>query len=83
MYGRADGMPSFQLTVAVCICVVNLSVYESHWSLSIATTRAARRSQAPGGRAVLLLSYSSTTTDSTTHERHTTYMSLPDILPPH
>jgi hypothetical protein len=27
MYGRADGMPSFQLTVAVCACNVSLVVY--------------------------------------------------------
>ncbi|KEQ87689.1 hypothetical protein M438DRAFT_130308 [Aureobasidium pullulans EXF-150] len=30
MYGRADGMPSFQLTVAVCAGVENLLVY-NHW----------------------------------------------------
>jgi hypothetical protein len=27
MYGRADGMPSFQLTVAVCAQFVNLLQY--------------------------------------------------------
>jgi hypothetical protein len=30
MYGRADGMPSFQLTVAVCACEVEFDVYEAY-----------------------------------------------------
>jgi hypothetical protein len=27
MYGRADGMPSFQLTVAVCACIIILTIH--------------------------------------------------------
>jgi uncharacterized membrane protein YhfC len=28
MYGRADGMPSFQLTVAVCAGCANFTIYK-------------------------------------------------------
>jgi hypothetical protein len=36
MYGRADGMPSFQLTVAVCACTYKLDQYIS-WANGEAT----------------------------------------------
>jgi hypothetical protein len=32
MYGRADGMPSFQLTVAVCTGILNKGQYVQHAS---------------------------------------------------
>jgi hypothetical protein len=33
MYGRADGMPSFQLTVAVCTRIASDSQYVQHIAL--------------------------------------------------
>jgi hypothetical protein len=40
MYGRADGMPSFQLTVAVCACDIVLIVHIVKIMLAKSTLRA-------------------------------------------